>query len=62
MSRFFLLSVFVAFCVAAVVIGCGSNWTISGNNLIVTPLQSDSLIKKGSYVITPVDTFINQKN
>ena len=56
MSRFFLLSLFVAFIVATIVISCGSNWTISGNNLIITPLEKDSVMPAGSYVITPVDS------
>ena len=56
MSKFFLMCVFVAFCVATVVISCGSNWTISGNNLIITPLEQDSVIPAGSYVITPIDS------
>lgn len=60
MSKFFALCVFVVFVIATVVISCGSNWTISGNNLILTPLKSDSLIKKGSYVITPIDSIPNE--
>lgn len=56
MSRFFFFSVFIAFIVATVVISCGSNWTITGNNLIVTPLEQDSLVPAGSYVLTPLDS------
>lgn len=56
MSKFFLFSVFIAIIVATVVISCGSNWTISGNNLIITPIEQDSLVPAGSYVITPLDS------
>ena len=56
MSKFFVLCLFVAICLATVVISCGSNWTISGNNLIITPIEQDSLVPAGSYVITPLDS------
>ena len=57
MSKFFCVCVLVACIVATVVVvGCGSNWTISGNNLIITPLEQDSVIPAGSYVITPLDS------
>lgn len=55
-KKFFLISVVVAFIVATLVIGCGSNWTITGNSLVITPLEKDSVISAGSYVITPVDS------
>lgn len=56
MSKFFVLCVFVALIIATVVISCGSSWTITGNNLIITPLEQDSVIPAGSYVLTPVDS------
>ena len=56
MSKFYILCVFLALVIATVFISCGSNWTISGNNLIITPLEHDSIVPAGSYIITPIDT------
>lgn len=54
MKILILFMIFIAF--VALSFSCGSNWTITGNNLIVTPLEHDSLVPAGSYVLTPLDS------
>lgn len=32
---------------------CGSNWTISGNNVTVSVATTDTIVKKGTIIVTP---------
>lgn len=38
---------------------CGSTWTISGNNVTVHKLETDTVIPAGSYVITDCEHSFN---
>lgn len=35
------------------VTSCGSNWTISGNNVTVSVATTDTIVKKGTIIVTP---------
>ena len=35
------------------VTSCGSNWTISGNNVTVSVATTDTIVRKGTIIVTP---------
>ena len=37
---------------------CGSKWTVSGNNVTVTVAESDTIVSKGTVILT-VDSLEN---
>lgn len=54
MRKFFLICLFVAVLVyALVIVSCGSTWNISGNNVTIQKLEADTVVPAGSFVIYP---------
>ena len=47
------LVMLIALVASMAVTSCGSNWTISGNNVTVSVATTDTIVKKGTIIVTP---------
>lgn len=45
----FAVCAFVGICMFA---SCGSQWEVSGNNITITKVDKDTVVKQGTYIIT----------
>ncbi len=47
------LVMLIVLATSTAVTSCGSNWTISGNNVTVSVATTDTIVKKGTIIVTP---------
>ena len=48
-----LLIVCVIIALGCVAVACGSTWSIQGNSITIYPVDKDTVVKAGSYVLVP---------
>lgn len=39
--------------ILCVVVACGSSWQIQGNSINIYPVEKDTVVKAGSYILVP---------
>lgn len=55
-----LLFISAAFIAVVSISSCGSTWTVSGNSVNIEVAKTDTVVKKGTLILTP-DTPVNVK-
>ena len=52
-NPFSFLVMLIVLVASMTLMSCGSNWTISGNNVTVSVATTDTIVKKGTIIFTP---------
>ena len=50
---FYVVLVFVAVVAVLPLFSCGSSWNVEGNNIIVTVADRDTVVPRGTILLTP---------
>lgn len=50
---FYVVLVLVAVVAVLPLVSCGSSWNVEGNNIIVTVADRDTLVSRGTILLTP---------
>lgn len=46
----------LAFVLLCILCACGSQWTIRDNEFHITRVETDTIVKAGCFIATPVDS------
>ena len=50
---FYVVLVFVVVVAVLPLVSCGSSWNVEGNNIVVTVVDRDTLVSRGTILLTP---------
>ena len=50
---FYAVLVFAAVVAVFPLVSCGSSWNVEGNNIVVTVVDRDTLVSRGTILLTP---------